>query len=291
MQNTDRLQQLVALQTEMGLERQRCAQDTERLAFLEKETLRLTGELQRTQRDYRSVGENYREAVNRIAKLEADIACAKADGLVLTNRVNALTRELEQKSEELEQTTEMLREHQVQVELQGKQLQTREEEKRVLQKQNEELNRYIQSEEKEKESLQSVITEQEKEIEKQKEQETLLRQEIADFVGYVSFFDFQKNALSLLQETVNQIQEQYERPETHQSNQTLNQLREENRKLMNKVEVRRKDERQLEIARKRMTNYGLSTNDIDVSGDEFVAIRRLEEMLQELKKVCEKSCH
>ena len=41
----------------------------------------------------------------------------------------------------------------------------------------------------------------------------------------------------------NQIQEQYERPETHQSNQTLNQLREENRKLMNKVEVRRKDER------------------------------------------------
>ena len=41
-----------------------------------------------------------------------------------------------------------------------------------------------------KESLQSVITEQEKEIEKQKEQETLLRQEIADFVGYVSFFDF-----------------------------------------------------------------------------------------------------
>ena len=190
MQNTDRLQQLVALQTEMGLERQRCAQDTERLAFLEKETLRLTGELQRTQRDYRSVGENYREAVNRIAKLEADIACAKADGLVLTNRVNALTRELEQKSEELEQTTEMLREHQVQVELQGKQLQTREEEKRVLQKQNEELNRYIQSEEKEKESLQSVITEQEKEIEKQKEQETLLRQEIADFVGYVSFFDF-----------------------------------------------------------------------------------------------------
>ena len=172
-----------------------------------------------------------------------------------------------------------------------KTLQTREEEKRVLQKQNEELNRYIQSEEKEKESLQSVITEQEKEIEKRKEQETLLRQEIADFVGYVSFFDFQKNALSLLQETVNQIQEQYERPETHQSNQTLNQLREENRKLMNKVEVRRKDERQLEIARKRMTNYGLSTNDIDVSGDEFVAIRRLEEMLQELKKVCEKSCH
>lgn len=190
MQNTDRLQQLVALQTEMGLERQRCAQDTERLAFLEKETLRLTGELQRTQRDYRSVGENYREAVNRIAKLEADIACAKADGLVLTNRVNALTRELEQKSEELEQTTGMLREHQVQVELQGKQLQTREEEKRVLQKQNEELNRYIQSEEKEKESLQSVITEQEKEIEKRNEQETLLRQEIADFVGYVSFFDF-----------------------------------------------------------------------------------------------------
>ena len=184
------IQQLVALQTEMGLERQRCAQDTERLAFLEKETLRLTGELQRTQRDYRSVGENYREAVNRIAKLEADIACAKADGLVLTNRVNALTRELEQKSEELEQTTGMLREHQVQVELQGKQLQTREEEKRVLQKQNEELNRYIQSEEKEKESLQSVITEQEKEIEKRKEQETLLRQEIADFVGYVSFFDF-----------------------------------------------------------------------------------------------------
>ena len=179
MQNTDRLQQLVALQTEMGLERQRCAQDTERLAFLEKETLRLTGELQRTQGDYRSVEENYREAV-----------CAKADGLVLTNRVNALTRELEQKSEELEQTTGMLREHQVQVELQGKQLQTREEEKRVLQKQNEELNRYIQSEEKEKESLQSVITEQEKEIEKQKEQETLLRQEIADFVGYVSFFDF-----------------------------------------------------------------------------------------------------
>lgn len=40
-----------------------------------------------------------------------------------------------------------------------------------------------------------------------------------------------------------------------------------------------------------MTNYGLSTNDIDVSGDEFVAIRRLEEMLQELKIVCEKSCH
>lgn len=79
MQNTDRLQQLVALQTEMGLERQRCAQDTERLAFLEKETLRLTGELQRTQGDYRSVEENYREAVNRIAKLEADIACAKAD--------------------------------------------------------------------------------------------------------------------------------------------------------------------------------------------------------------------
>ena len=41
-----------------------------------------------------------------------------------------------------------------------------------------------------KESLQSVIVEQEKEIEKRKEQETLLRQEIADFVGYVSFFDF-----------------------------------------------------------------------------------------------------
>lgn len=40
-----------------------------------------------------------------------------------------------------------------------------------------------------------------------------------------------------------------------------------------------------------MTNYGLSTSDIDVSRDEFVTIRRLEEMLQELKEVCEKSCH
>ena len=50
MQNTDRLQQLVALQTEMGLERQRSAQDTERLSFLETETLRLTSELQSTQR-------------------------------------------------------------------------------------------------------------------------------------------------------------------------------------------------------------------------------------------------
>ena len=40
-----------------------------------------------------------------------------------------------------------------------------------------------------------------------------------------------------------QMQEQSEQPEVHPSNQTLNQLREENRKLMNKVEMEREDER------------------------------------------------
>lgn len=186
MQNSDQLQQLVALQTEMGLERQRCAQDSERLAFLETETLRLTGELQRTQGEYGSVDAMYREAANRIAQLEAEIACAKADGLVLTNRVNALTSELEQKSEELKRTAGMVREQQVRVELQGKQVQMREDEKKALQEQNENLNRCIQSEVREKESLQSRITEQEKEIEKRKEQETVLRQVIDNLVGSVT---------------------------------------------------------------------------------------------------------
>lgn len=182
MQNTDRLQQLVALQTEMGLERQRSAQDTERLSFLETETLRLTNELQSTQRKCQSLEETNQQATSRIAKLEAESACAKADGLVLTDRVNALTSELEQKSLELQQTGVMLREQQVRIELLTKQLQTRDEEKKLLQEHNEELNRCIQSDVKEKESLQSMITEQQKELEKRSEQEALLRQEIDGFV-------------------------------------------------------------------------------------------------------------
>ncbi|KAK8808065.1 hypothetical protein WA588_006550, partial [Blastocystis sp. NMH] len=59
----------------------------------------------------------------------------------------------------------------------------------------------------------------------------------------------------------------------HQKNLTINQLKEENRRLISK----------LEIARKRMTAHGLATTDIDVNSDELSLVRRVERIVEELR--------
>lgn len=45
----------------------------------------------------------------------------------------------------------------------------------------------------------------------------------------------------------------------------------------------------MEIARKRMTNYGLSTSDIDVNSDDMAFFVRVTGLLEELKGLCEQS--
>lgn len=186
LQSNDRLQQLVALQTEVSLERQKNAQDSDRLAFLESDSLRLHSDLkQQGGMITRLMGE-LEEKKEQIVNLEAQVACYHADNLVQTDHVNALNSLIEQQTIEISRLEEKIKEYELHQQLQENQLRVMKEEKQMEHARVEELNSCVQSNAQEMNRLHQAVEDGNEVIRAANERENQLRQEIQAFVRYLS---------------------------------------------------------------------------------------------------------
>ena len=184
MQSNDRLQQLVALQTEVSLERQKNAQDSDRLAFLESDSLRLHSELKQQGGMITRLTGEIEEKKQQISNLEAQVACYHADNLVQTDHTNALNKIIEQQAGEICRLEEKIKEHELHQQLQENQLRVMKEEKQMEHARVEELNSCVQSGAQEISRLQRAVEEENEVIRTANEREKQLRQEIQAFVRF-----------------------------------------------------------------------------------------------------------